>query len=63
MSDRPNLAAIDTPSTRAPEAREFPSAGPPLAPAQGPWRAVVVGDARAARWVRQRQRIELVDVR
>lgn len=32
-------------------------------PGAGTWRAVVVGDARAARWVRQLQRIELVDVR
>ncbi len=37
--------------------------GGPLAANQGPWRAVVVGDGRAARWVRQLQRIELIDVR
>lgn len=37
--------------------------GRPLAANQGPWRAVVVGDGRAARWVRQLQRIELIDVR
>lgn len=37
--------------------------GVPLAVSQGPWRAVVVGDGRAARWVRQLQRVELVDVR
>jgi len=37
--------------------------GVPLAASQGPWRAIVVGDGRAARWVRQLQRVELVDVR
>jgi hypothetical protein len=37
--------------------------GQPLAAAQGPWRAIVLDDRRAARWVRQLQRIELVDVR
>jgi DMSO/TMAO reductase YedYZ molybdopterin-dependent catalytic subunit len=37
--------------------------GGPLAANQGPWRAVVVGDGRAARWVRQLPRIELIDVR
>ena len=38
------------------------SNGVPLAPDQGPWRAVVVGDVRATRWVRQLQRLELVDL-
>ncbi len=37
--------------------------GQPLAANQGPWRAIVVGDGRAARWVRQLQRVELIDVR
>lgn len=37
--------------------------GQPLAPTHGPWRAVVPDDRRAARWVRQLQRIELVEVR
>lgn len=37
--------------------------GLPLAANQGPWRAIVVGDGRAARWVRQLGRVELVDVR
>jgi hypothetical protein len=36
--------------------------GQPLGPAHGPWRAVVPDDGRAARWVRQLVRIELVDV-
>ncbi|MCE9601501.1 MAG: molybdopterin-dependent oxidoreductase [Gemmatimonadetes bacterium] len=36
--------------------------GVPLAADQGPWRAVVVGDVRATRWVRQLQRLELVDL-
>ena len=34
-----------------------------LAANQGPWRAIVVGDGRASRWVRQLERVELVDVR
>ena len=37
--------------------------GQPLASEQGPWRAVITEDRRAARWVRQLVRIELVDVR
>jgi hypothetical protein len=37
--------------------------GQPLAAAQGPWRAILLDDLRAARWVRQLQRIELDDVR
>jgi hypothetical protein len=37
--------------------------GQPLAAAQGPWRAILLDDRSAARWVRQLQRIELDDVR
>jgi hypothetical protein len=37
--------------------------GQVLAAGQGPWRTVVVDDRRAARWVRQLARIELVEVR
>lgn len=37
--------------------------GAPLAASQGPWRTIVVGDGRAARWVRQLQRVEVVDVK
>lgn len=36
--------------------------GQPLPPDQGPWRAVIADDRRAARWVRQLVRVELVDV-
>lgn len=36
--------------------------GAPLAPAHGPYRAVLVGDARAARWVRQLVRLELIEL-
>lgn len=34
----------------------------PLAAGQGPYRAVVLGDARATRWVRQLARLELVEL-
>ena len=37
--------------------------GKALGENQGPWRAIVVGDGRAARWVRQLERVELIDVR
>lgn len=36
--------------------------GVPLAPTRGPYRAVLLGDARAARWVRQLVRLELVEL-
>lgn len=35
--------------------------GRALPSAQGPWRVVVVGDARAARWVRQLVRVRVID--
>lgn len=37
--------------------------GKPLGADHGPWRVIVVGDGRAARWVRQVVRIEVVQVR
>lgn len=37
--------------------------GTPLSAEHGPWRIIVVGDSRAARWVRQLARIEVVQVR
>jgi DMSO/TMAO reductase YedYZ molybdopterin-dependent catalytic subunit len=37
--------------------------GKPLSAEHGPWRIVVVGDRRGARWVRQLVRIEVVQVR
>lgn len=36
--------------------------GAPLSAAQGPYRAIIIGDARAARWVRQLVELEIVDV-
>ena len=36
--------------------------GVPLASTQGPYRAVILGDARAARWVRRLERLEVVEV-
>jgi hypothetical protein len=37
--------------------------GAPLSAEYGPWRVVIVGDSRGARWVRQLMRIEVVQVR
>lgn len=37
--------------------------GAPLSAEHGPWRVVIVGDNRGARWVRQLMRIEVVQVR
>jgi len=37
--------------------------GAPLSAEHGPWRVVIVGDSRGARWVRQLMRIEVVQVR
>lgn len=37
--------------------------GAPLSAEHGPWRIVIVGDSRGARWVRQLMRIEVVQVR
>jgi hypothetical protein len=36
--------------------------GKPLPPDRGPYRAIVVGDARPSRWVRQVIRLEVMDV-
>lgn len=37
--------------------------GEALSAEHGPWRALVVGDSRGSRWVRQLMRIEVVQVR
>lgn len=37
--------------------------GAPLRADHGPWRIIIVGDSRGARWVRQLMRIEVVQVR
>ncbi len=56
------LADLDTSIGGTPAFIVTSQDGAPLSAEHGPYRAVIVGDARGARWVRQLVRLEVVEL-